>query len=125
MPTLGDSDLNSVVELWSLSRYSRYSGRRIVLMPTPPENSSMTRISIRCRLLNALLAPVLLAAVSPQLHARELDLSKPEDGVLASHRIACGTQKEGHFEYGVWIEGSTADRNRLETAAKYENPGSP
>ncbi len=33
---------------------------------------------------------------------RDLDLSVPEDALLASHRIACGTQKPGHYEYGVW-----------------------
>jgi hypothetical protein len=34
--------------------------------------------------------------------ARELDLSDPADARLASHRIACGSQKPGHFEYGAW-----------------------
>ena len=34
--------------------------------------------------------------------ARDLDLSEPEDAVLAAHRLSCGTQKEGHYEYGVW-----------------------
>ncbi len=35
-------------------------------------------------------------------HGRELDLGVPEDAVLAAHRLSCGTQKQGHYEYGVW-----------------------
>jgi hypothetical protein len=44
-----------------------------------------------------------MSVLSPGLGlARELDLSIPEDALLASHRIACGTQKPGHYEYGAW-----------------------
>ena len=46
---------------------------------------------------------VLFAAHSfNTVHARVLDLGVPEDAVLAAHRLSCGTQKEGHYEYGVW-----------------------
>jgi len=48
------------------------------------------------------LAATLAFALIAPADARELDLSVPEDGVLASHRIACGSQREGHHEYGVW-----------------------
>ena len=52
------------------------------------------------RLLALLL--VSLISIVTIVEARELDLAVPEDAVLAAHRLSCGTQKEGHYEYGVW-----------------------
>ncbi|MCB2109278.1 MAG: DUF1838 family protein [Rhodobacteraceae bacterium] len=34
--------------------------------------------------------------------ARDLDLSKPEDGILASNKIACGSLKEGFIGHATW-----------------------
>ena len=41
-------------------------------------------------------------SLTTPLYARQLDLAKPEDAVLASRKITCGSLAEDYIAYAVW-----------------------
>ena len=70
---------------------------------TTTANKTLTDQSRRRPLCTLIMVMLVCTGLSPaSANGRELDLGVPEDAVLAAHRLSCGTQKEGHYEYGVW-----------------------
>jgi len=62
------------------------------------------RISVNKNTMLAIVSAAILSSVSftSPLHARELNLDKPEDVLKVMRKMACGSTADGHMEYSVW-----------------------